>query len=337
MTEPAPESSPYGLAFHGLRIAVDCDWAEVAEALRDDYAWFATDPGGPAELTIRIERRAPDYDALGPVAASFVTPRNTVYRDGGRTLVDYFGRALTLVEGSDRATIQGEDPQLVHEAAYMLVLSRVGEHLDRIGLTRLHALGLSGGQGAVALMLPSGGGKTTMALRALRDDRVRLLSEDTPLLDRRGILHPFPLRIGVNETDADRLPPGRTRRVERMEFHPKVLLALDGFGERIETTGQPLRHLVIGRRALGRHAALERIPRRRAIGPLLREAVIGVGVYQGMEFVLQRGARDVFTKGGVAASRAAHCGAGLARAQVWRLTLSRDADENWAALAPLLS
>ena len=48
-------------------------------------------------------------------------------------------------------------------------------------------------------MLPSGGGKSTLALRALRDEGT-LLSEDSPLLDRRGRLHPFPLRIGINAT-----------------------------------------------------------------------------------------------------------------------------------------
>jgi hypothetical protein len=66
----------------------------------------------------------------------------------------------------------------------------------------LHALELVGGQGAVAVMLAAGRGKSTIALRALRDQGVRLLSEDSPLLDRRGRLHPFPLRIGVNASDA---------------------------------------------------------------------------------------------------------------------------------------
>jgi ketosteroid isomerase-like protein len=324
------------LDVYGLRLAVECDWPEVADALRDDFSWFVRDDG-PASTTLRIERRTPDFEAIGPATASFVTPRNTVYRNGTASLVDYFGRAATLLDrGRTVVTVQGEDESLVHEAAYQFILSHAGEHLDGVGLTRLHALGVVGRGGAVALMLPSGGGKTRMALSALADEGVRLLSEDTPLLDRRGYLHPFPLRIGVNEGDAERLPAGRQRRVERMEFHPKVLLALDAIAHRIEPEPQPLVHLVVGRRSLGRDATLERVSRRVAVGPLLREAVVGVGVYQGMEFVLQRGPRDVLTKGGIAARRAAHCAAGLARANVWLLTLGRDPDRNWQALAPLL-
>jgi hypothetical protein len=121
-----------------------------------------------------------------------------------------------------------------------------------------------------------------------------------------------------------------------MEFHPKLALDLEAFADRIEPAAQPLRHLVIGRRSLGREALLERIRRPSAIGALVREAVVGVGIYQGMEFILQRGMRDVVGKFDTALTRALCCAAGLARAHVWRATLGRDHERNWAVLAPLL-
>ena len=99
----------------------------------------------------------------------------------------------------------------------------------------------------------------------------------------------------------------------------------------------PLRHIVVGRRSLGREARLEPIPRRQVVGTLLREGVIGVGIYQGMEFVLQRGMRDVAGKVGTALTRSACCAAALSKAQTWRLTLGRDHERNWTALEPLLS
>jgi hypothetical protein len=323
---------------YGLRATVGGDWPEVIEALRLDFAWFQATPNGlPAGLAVQVERRPPDFDRFGDVAAAFVTPRNVVYQDGPRTIVDYFGRAVTVLDRRARtALVQGEDEHLVHEAVYLLLLSRIGEHLDRRALPRLHALGLAGTRGAVAVVLPSGGGKSTLALRALRDAGTKLLSEDTPLLDRRGFLHPFPLRIGVNATDAAALPPGHVRRIERMEFHPKLALELSAFADRIERRARPLRHLVIARRSLAREARIARLPRRAAVGALLREAVVGVGVYQGMEFVLQRGLRDTAGKAGVAARRASCCATALARADVWELTLGRDHDENWRVLRPLL-
>jgi hypothetical protein len=326
------------LNVHGLRVRIE-GWPEVTELVRADFAWFQrADDGGPAAVLIELEQRAPEYAALGDARAAFITPRNVVFQDAGRTIVDYFGRAVGILERqTGRLRVQGTDEHLVHEAAYQYLLSRAGAHLDAVGMPRLHALGLSGGQGGVAVLLPSGGGKSTLALSALRaDESVRLLSDDSPLLDRNGRLHPFPLRIGINPTDAAELPSGAVRRVERMEFHPKLLLDVDEFSQRIEARPQPLAHLVLGRPSLGRSAELRQRRRRAAVGTLLREAVVGVGLYQGMEFVLQRGMRDTLALAPAGFARARSCAAGLARAQVWELTLGRDRDANWAALAPLL-
>ena len=335
--EVAASEVTRALNVYGLDLRVEGDWPEVIESVAKDFSWFSAPVAAVGSERIVVERRAPDFDSLGPLTASFVTPRNVVYADGDRQVVDYFGRALSVVDRrTGTVTVQGEDAHLVHEAAYLYLLSRVGTHLDRRGLTRLHALALSGPQGGVTVLLPSGGGKSTLALRALRDEKVKILSEDTPLLDRQGTLHPFPLRIGVNATDAETLPAERVRRIERMEFHPKLVLDLDAFADRIETIPRPLRHIVIGRRSLGRTASLYPLPRRAASGPMFREAVVGVGVYQGMEFVPQRGMRDVAGKAGIAASRAACCAAGLARARVWNLTLGRNHDANWEALSALL-
>jgi hypothetical protein len=170
----------------------------------------------------------------------------------------------------------------------------------------------------------------------LRDPSVLLLSEDTPLVDRRGMVHPFILRIGVNATDAERLPADRVRRIERMEFHPKLALEIDAFADQIADRPVPLRHIVIGRRSLGKDAALRQLPRPAALGTLFRESVVGVGVYQGMEFVLQQGLRDVSGMAGTAASRSASCLAGLRRARVWELTIGRDHERNWEVLRQLL-
>lgn len=327
------------------------DWPEVIDEVQADFAWFAdrADAGGglrawsserapSPDVIITVERRPPDFDHLGDLSASFVTPRNVVYRSGERAVIDYFGEAVSIYErATGRLRVQGLGVDLVHEAVYLFVLSRVGEHLERIGRPRLHALGLSGRQGGVAVMLPSGGGKSTLAVNALAADGVKLLSEDSPLIDRQGLMHPFPLRLGVNPGDADELPRGRVRTLQRMEFHPKTLLDVTAFADRIEPEPVPLRHLVLGRRTLGRRAALEPLARGRLAGPLLRECVVGVGLYQGMEFVLQRGMRDVFGKLQPAGVRLACSARALTRAQPWQLTLGRDREANWAALAPVLT
>ncbi|MFL5819312.1 MAG: hypothetical protein ACJ76S_01325 [Solirubrobacteraceae bacterium] len=328
------------LNVYGLLIAIGGDWPSVIDNVALDFGWFEVPMGThPARVHVEIRRGPPELERFGDVPAAFVTPRNVVYQlEDTRTLVDYFGTAVSVYDRSrEHVLVQGEPDHLVHEAAYHFLLSRIGSHVEQRRMTRLHALALVGRQGAVALMLPSGGGKSTLALRALREPGVKLLAEDSPLIDRRGFLHPFPLRIGVNPSDAGDLPDVPVRRLERMEFHPKLALDIRPFAGQIETEPQPLRHLVVGHRTLGDRTDLRPLARRGAVGSLMREAVVGVGIYQGMEFVLQRGIRDLAGKAGIGLTRALCCAAALSRARVWRLTVGRDRERNWSALRRLLT
>ena len=321
---------------YGLNISLEGTWPEVLDELAVDFAWFESTAPAGVDVTVEIVRGAPDFGRYGPISAAFVTPRNVVYQDGDETILDYSGRALaTYNRRRGRFRVEGEDHQLVREAGYLFLLSRIGEHLDARKMPRLHGLGLSGSQQGVVVLLPAGGGKSTLCLRALREG-VGLLSEDSPLIDRSGRVYPFPLHIGINEADVDSLPDAPVRRVERMQFDPKLLLDIRAFADQIERSPQPLRHLVIGRRSLATTSSLEPLPRHAAVGPLLRESVIGVGLYQGMEFVLQRGISDLPGKLGVVAVRSACCAAALRYARVWRLTLGRDHEANWKALRRLV-
>jgi hypothetical protein len=331
------QTSRVELSVYGLRIRLE-GWAEALEAARLDFAWFERRANGDdADFRVTVECKEPDFDGFGEIDASFITPRNVVYQDGRRKIVDYFGRAVAILDPEKHhVLLQGNDLSITHDALYQCLVSRVGEHVERIGLPRLHGLALSGRQGGVVVMLPSGGGKTTLGLRALNDPDVKLLSEDSALIDRRGRLHPFPLRIGVNATDAAKLPPGHVRRIERMELHPKFALETAAFEDRIERDPQPLRHIVIGRRSLGLSATLVPLPRRAAMPTLFREAVVGVGIYQGMEWLLQHGMRDVVRQVPPAVTRSRCCLAGLRRANVWRMTVGRDHERNWETLQQLL-
>jgi hypothetical protein len=335
-TEP-PQTGRVTLSVYGLQIRLE-GWAEALEATRLDFAWFEShEENDDADLHVTVECREPDFDRFGEVAASFITPRNVVYQHGTRKVVDYFGRVVAILDPERRHVLfQGTDLSITHEAVYQCLVSRVGEHLERIGLPRLHGLALSGEKGGVVVMLPSGGGKTTLGLRALSDGGVKLLSEDSALIDSHGRLHPFPLRIGVNATDAGKLPPGHVRRIERMELHPKFALEIAAFDDLIERQPQPLRHIVIGLRSLGSNAMLEPLPRRAAMPTLFREAIVGVGIYQGMEWLLQHGMRDVVRQVPPALTRSRCCLAGLRRAKVWRLTVGRDHERNWSTLRQLL-
>jgi hypothetical protein len=338
---------------YGLHLRVSGDWSEVVESLRRDFAWFE-DSGalGPAQVEVAITRQAPSYEGFGDVPADYVTEQHVVYRQDGRTVVDYLGRALAVLEAG-RATIQGEDPQVVRRAAYDFLLSRAGDYLDGHGLPRIFGLGLAGRSGGVLVMLPPGGGKTTLALQALADGEVVFLSEVSPLIDVRGRLHafPFPLWVRDSSPEAALLPDRYVRHLDGQKTDPR-LLEVAAFTDKIASEPQPLRHVVLGRRSLGSGSHLHALPRREAVGPLFRQSVVGFSLGQGLSFLVRRGgardpakeqreARTAAPFVGVSSARRARtrlrcCSAGLAGAQVWRLDLGRDRAGSWAALEPLL-
>jgi hypothetical protein len=204
----------------------------------------------------------------------------------------------------------------------------------------------------VLVLLPPGGGKTTLALQALADDRVGFLSEVSPLIDLHGRLHPFPFPLWVRDSSAEAalLPERYVRRLEGQQTDPR-LLELEAFADRIPREPQRLRHIVLARRSLGRGSHLEPVSRREAVAPLFRQSVVGFSFRQGFSFVVRRGGardpakeeRDGDAPNALRSASAARrartrlrcCAAGLAGAHVWKLELGRDRAEAWAALQPL--
>ena len=321
------------LAFdvYGLRIGVSGDWPEVVEALRRDFAWFpvATGPEG-AGASVRITRRSPDLTGFGRLDATSVSWRSVEYRDSGRRIVD-FGRAVAIDDGVGHLTVDGDHGWMVWRASHDFLLGRIGEHLDRIGLARVNGLGLAGPAGATLVVLPMGGGKTTLALRALAAGGIGFLSEASPLLDRAGRLHPFPLPLLVRSTspDAPSLPAEHLRRLHGIDHDPEAL-EVSAFRHAVPDGPVPLRHVVLGTRTLGAEPELVRIPWHRAAPEAARAMIAGFGILRG------GGIRGVAPSLWETRMRIAAFVAALRGAQPWQLRLGVDKDANWNALARLL-
>jgi len=350
MGSPGNEKGVFDV--YGLRVEIAGEWAEVVEAVRLDFAWFERDPDDrPADLRVTAEHGAPDYDTLGDARAAYVTPQHVVYRLENETVVDYGGAVARIERGGVHALVQGDDARLARRAAFDFVLARAHDYLDARGLPRILGLGIGGPAGALILLLPPGGGKTTLALRALKQEGVHLFSETSPVLDRDGRLHPFPFPVWVrgDSVEARQLPEQHAGRVSETNVK---LLELAAFADRVAHEPQTLRNIVLAERSLARDSRLEALGRGQALAPLLRQSVVGFSVGDALRFLVRRGgARDpakeqragagpgnmrVASSAGRAAMRARCCAAALRHASVWRLDLGRDREGNWNALEQLL-
>jgi hypothetical protein len=252
--------------------------------------------------------------------------------------VDYEGRALLEYDlAAEQGDLWCEDEPLAHELAYLAVLSRVGDLLDRQGLHRVHGLGFSfQGRGGL-LLLPMNGGKSRLAIELLGRPEFKLLSDDIPLLDRKGRdLLAFPLRLGLRGNDWAGVPERYVRPFPRRRFGIKHLVDVDYFRDRIAASA-PLDWVIVG----GRTAAspiLEPCSKAAAVRTLLSQMVLGVGLPQVLELMLPLPpfAPGFLRLAGVAASRLRTCLAAVRRARCFRMDLGADPRANADALAASL-
>jgi hypothetical protein len=179
------------------------------------------------------------------MAASFSTPRNIVYKDKDVKIIDYFGRGVVLQEDLKRVYhIYSRERNLLQEVFYLLILSVFGQFCDQKGMLRIHGLALSYHDKAVLLVMPQGGGKSTMALAMLQQEDVKYISDDDPIFDRDGHILPFPRPLGiVDQRVIKTFPEEYVYKIDRMEFGIKYFVENDYWKDRIET--KPLNDIVL--------------------------------------------------------------------------------------------
>jgi hypothetical protein len=319
----------------GFKVEVSSPHHDFVHDVCRDFSYFASAPG-PVDVRVELHQAPPPCHQLPAVPAAFSTPRNVCFHQNGITYIDYFGCGLAIYDRRTRdCIVYGRDRDLVHEIAYMFILSTVGQYLDRKRIHRLHALGLSyRGQG-VLLLASSGGGKSTMALRLLREPGFLLLSDDSPLIDRRGRILPFPLHLGVRPEVDTGIPSEYRHTMKRMEFDPQTRIAIEYFRDRLGTETPPA-FLLVGERNLGEVSEIVPLSRIRAFHALLGVLIVGLGVYQGLEFLLKRGVWELVKQGGVVASRTYNASMLLRRSRTYRFMLGRNMDRNIRTLLTFL-
>jgi len=312
---------------YGIRFSVRGSFEEPVEGIRQDFGFFAADGSGDS-VSVQMFPEDPPMDDLPLTDAAVYTPRNVVYRNGTRRYIDYHGRALGIQEEeTGNLKLYSRDPDMLYEATYLYVLSQIGQHLDRRGLHRIHALGVVVKNRAVLLPLPMGGGKSTLGLHLLKHPEVQILSDDSPFIDRQGRLLAFPLRLGLLPGAEHHIPPEHRRSIMRMEFGRKDLVNYSYFQDRVAASAEP-GLVLVGSRTLSKDCRVEEVGKLAGLRACIENCVLGVGLYQGLEFILHSSGWELLTKSGLVMSRLRNCSQLLRRSRVYRVHLGRDPELN---------
>ncbi len=286
------------LDIYGAKIECRCVSSDLEERLIRPFVFFKQDAAIP-EIIIEVKKEAAPYGSFPRLIASFSTPRNIVYSGKDIKIIDYFGKGVVVEQkGMKCYTIYGEDTNFLEEAFYLLVLSIFGQHCDKKRLLRMHALGLSCGHKAFVFLVPPGGGKSTLACAMLEKKGYNLISDDSPVFDfRTGAILPFPLRIGINDKNIlEKIPKEFIYSIARMEFGLKHFIDCSYWSSQIEKNGLQNIILVSVKTILNGEPSMRKIAKINLLGPLLRDAIVGIGLYQGLEFIFGHRSGEILSR-----------------------------------------
>jgi hypothetical protein len=304
--EESKMDTPYSIkfSFYGFGIEVKCQDIQTLQNIQRDYSFFLSDKVA-TNVLFEIFNEAPDYSKFSPARAYLYTAQSICYGHKGLSLIDYFGKGLAIIDHHRNIyRVFCPEPHLRHEIVFLFILALAGQNFDLRHMHRVHGLGLEVNNEAVLIILPSGGGKTTLLLDIIKDESIKLISEDSPLLDPAGQALPFPIRIGVlYEDKPEDIPEEYLHLIKRMGAKPKYAIDLDVFKDKITQRPLPVRHILCGTRWLGDESYIKPVSKYNALKELIENSVIGVGLYQGAEFLLQRGIWGFFKKSPVLFSR----------------------------------
>jgi hypothetical protein len=201
-------------------------------------------------------------------------------------------------------------------------------------MLRVHALVFSFNDKAFLVPIPPGGGKSTIALAILEEPGFELVSDDEAVIDRSGRILPFLLRIGILDRDVIRnIPDQYVYAIDRMEFGLKYFVDLEYWREKTETRLLKGSVLIISERILTGTPIIVQTSSDKAIKALIRDAVIGIGLNQGLEFILTHSSWDIIRKVQIAGKRFIKALKLAFFVRVFRFTFSGDIVLNAAVLA----
>jgi hypothetical protein len=331
LPENSQTSESVHLNIYGCEFRLSGNGDPTLESLADDFRFFTCTQTDNA-INVEIITADPPYQDVPEGIATTYTPRNVSFTSNGCTYIDYSGQALVTWDRSKRSyRICTRNTDIQYEATYLFLLSQAGECLDNRRMHRIHAMAMSVNDRAVLAILPMGGGKSTLCSALLKYPEFSLLSDDSPFIGADGHIHAFPLRLGLLPGSESDIPVEFRRTIRRMEFGPKILVGYDYFADRVRPDAAP-GIVFLGKRSMKEDCRIVLAGKWAQFKSMTVNCVVGLGLYQGLEFILTHSPVELLSKTRVAWSRMRNARKLFSRSQVYELTLGRDQALNAATV-----
>ncbi len=293
--------------FYGVKVCV-CGYSAVAEKISGDFEYFKDVNLSVCDINLNVNLVNPPYEKVPKICASMYKNDCISYDSGFIRYVDYSGKALAIYDTkTNSADFFSIDEDLLYEIVYLFIHSRTGELLDKKGMHRIHACSFSYNEKICIVMLPQGGGKSTLLMELLKNSEIKLISDDTPFVDSKGQIYPFPIRIGVSgDVDTEYIPSEYMSIFNRRKFGLKKLIGYQFFKNRIETKKYPV-IIICGMRCFSDDPFMGKGGIFTGFSYLFKNCIVGYGLPQVLEYFLIGGFKDNFSKIKIIFSRCRSC------------------------------
>jgi len=327
------------ITIHNISILVSTNCDYVLDNLSQDFSFYLDDNGtAKHSVILNAYKGKADYNKIPPLEASLHGLGITCYRDKNVHYIVYENNGLMIYNfPNETGEIYSEDPRLLYEKCRLTILSRTGEILDRRGIHRIHAVGLSKEGRAIICLLPMEGGKTTIALNVLKNDRdANLIADDTCYIDYKGFVHPLILRVGVRDTNLlEGIPSNFITAIDRPRFGRKYLVNPNYFTKQISKKCK-ISCILIGKRSFKTESEVHPVSKLKCLIPFLQSGVFGLGLSQIIELFLRKNRLDTLRKIRLVFSRAFSFVFLILRTETFEMTAGRDLKDTTTQLVNLM-
>lgn len=328
----------------GELTVVQSDWSAILDVLKKDF-WSFLVTDAPANAARNVEIfifQSKEKPTFPEIVSSFQTQNAITYDVGQKRYCDYYDQAYTVIDfEKNQAQVYGMDPEVIHEIVYLLILSRVGKKLDLRGLHKLHAFAVSFKEIAFVCMMPSKGGKSTLLAELLKDPRVKMISDDIPLVDSFGSVHTFALKIGLNKIPESLSvldPKENIYSMQRSLYGEKTLICTRGLPSKIEDNNRVFSKVILAEafRYNSQTSMILSSSWFKTFKGLFKHGIIGIGSPMVIEYFWQNGLSDFLIKTRIFILRCLAFGALSLRAQKIQIHAGRNPNQTADAVLAFL-